>query len=126
MQAQVLNLLAELKERHGLTYLFISHDLDVVRNVSGRIAVMFRGQIVELGGAEEVFSRPRHPYTLALLAAMPRADRREDLVDALADRAPDLLRPEVSEGCVTAIAARWRATGARKRAPRLNKRRSGS
>jgi peptide/nickel transport system ATP-binding protein len=69
VQAQVLNLLGELQRTRGLTYLFISHDLAVVSHVSTRIAVMYAGRIVELGPTEEIVSRPRHPYTQALLAA---------------------------------------------------------
>ena len=71
IQSQILNLLTELKEKERLTYLFISHDLSVVRYISDRIGVMYLGEIVELGGAEEVFSNPRHPYTIALISAIP-------------------------------------------------------
>jgi oligopeptide/dipeptide ABC transporter ATP-binding protein len=72
--AQVLNLLAELRERSGLSYLFISHDLSVVARVSDRIAVMYFGRIVEVGDAAAVLSRPLHPYTAALLSAVPDPD----------------------------------------------------
>lgn len=71
IQSQILNLLVELKERENLTYLFISHDLSVVRHISDRIAVMYLGNIVETGTAKQVFENPRHPYTLALLSAVP-------------------------------------------------------
>jgi oligopeptide/dipeptide ABC transporter ATP-binding protein len=74
-QSQVINLLAELQERLGLAYLFIAHDLSVVRHISHRIAVMYLGQFVELGAAEEVYSRPAHPYTAALLSAIPMPER---------------------------------------------------
>jgi oligopeptide transport system ATP-binding protein len=74
IQAQILNLLMELQERLGLAYLFISHDLSVVRHISDRIAVMYLGRIVETGPREELFSSPRHPYTQALLASAPSAD----------------------------------------------------
>ena len=74
VQAQILNLLAELQEQLGLTYLFVSHDLSVVRHISDRIGVMYSGELVELGGTDEVLDDPKHPYTAALLAAVPRPD----------------------------------------------------
>jgi peptide/nickel transport system ATP-binding protein len=79
IQAQILNLLAELQGELGLTYLFIAHDLNVVRHVSDRIAVMYLGKIVELSPAEELHARPIHPYTEALLSAVPtvETDARE-------------------------------------------------
>ncbi len=74
VQAQVVNLLAELKRSMGLTLLFIAHDLSMVRYVSDRIAVMEKGRIVELGRADDVYFRPTHPYTRALVAANPALD----------------------------------------------------
>jgi oligopeptide/dipeptide ABC transporter ATP-binding protein len=71
IQAQIINLLADLQQELELTYLFIAHDLSVVRHVSDRIAVMYVGKIVEVAETEELFSRPRHPYTNALLSAIP-------------------------------------------------------
>ncbi len=73
-QSQVINLLSDLQEQLGLTYLFIAHDLSVVRHISDRIAVMYLGRIVEVGPAEEVAPRPRHPYTEALVSAIPVPD----------------------------------------------------
>ena len=74
IQSQIINLLQELKEEKNLTYLFISHDLSVVRYISDRIGVMYLGNMVELGTAETVFSDPRHPYTVALLSSIPTTD----------------------------------------------------
>jgi len=71
VQAQILNLMKELQERLGLTYLFISHNLAVVRHMSDRLGVMYLGRIVEMGPGEEIFARPRHPYTRMLLDAIP-------------------------------------------------------
>ncbi len=71
VQSQILNLLSELSGSLGLTYLFITHDLSVVRHIADRIAVMYLGKIVELADTEELFAAPRHPYTVALLSAMP-------------------------------------------------------
>ncbi len=71
VQAQIINLLVQLQRVHGLTYLFISHDLGVVQHISDRIAVMYLGQIVELAPSEAIFQNPRHPYTQALLASTP-------------------------------------------------------
>jgi peptide/nickel transport system ATP-binding protein len=80
VEAQILNLLADLRRDLGLTYLFISHDLNVVRHVSDRVVVMYLGRIVEAGDVAAIFRRPRHPYTQALLRAMPSMDpdRRTD------------------------------------------------
>lgn len=74
VQAQVINLLMDLQASRGLAYLFIAHDLAVVRQIAHRIAVMYLGQIVETGDAEAVLANPRHPYTIALLSAVPRPD----------------------------------------------------
>ena len=83
IQAQILNLLQELQQQLGLTYLFISHDLSVVRHISDRVGVMYLGRLLECAPAEELYSQPLHPYTQALLSAIPAANpkrKRERIV----------------------------------------------
>ena len=98
IQAQILNLLRGLQEEDGLSYLFIAHDLSVVRYVSDRIAVMYLGRIVETGRREEIFSDAMHPYTQALLSAVPRPDprRRRDRIVLQGD-VPSPIQPPT--GC---------------------------
>lgn len=74
VQAQIVNLLKDLQEKLGLTYLFIAHDLSVVENISARVAVMYAGRIVEMATTSELFHHPRHPYTEALMSALPKPD----------------------------------------------------
>ncbi len=74
IQAQIVNLLTDLQEELGLSYLFISHDLKIVELVSKRVAVMYLGKIVELASSEDIYDRPKHPYTKALLSAVPVPD----------------------------------------------------
>ena len=78
VQAQIINLLDDLQDEMGLTYLFVAHDLSVVRHVSDRIAVMYLGKLMEVSPAEELYTKPIHPYTSALLAAVPIPDPREN------------------------------------------------
>lgn len=89
IQAQVLNLLMDLQEDFGLTYMFITHDLSVVKHISNRIAVMYLGQCVELAESDEIFRNPLHPYTKALLKAIPIADT------SLRGQKREILRGEV-------------------------------
>ena len=88
VEAQVLNLLLDLKDELNLTYLFISHDLNVVQFLSDRVVVMYLGRVVEIGPVDAVYERPAHPYTRALLAAMPAHGPRRPRDRAAADRRP--------------------------------------
>jgi oligopeptide transport system ATP-binding protein len=93
VQAQILNLFRDLQERHGLAYLFISHDLGVVKYMSHRIAVMYLGELVELAPAEELYARPLHPYTRALTSAVPSLGRRGGARIRLAGEPPNPAAP---------------------------------
>lgn len=77
VRAQVLNLLADLQERLDLTYLFVSHDLSVIEHICDRVAIMYLGKIVEMGSKDDIFSRPKHPYTKALLSAIPKIGSKD-------------------------------------------------
>ncbi len=79
IQAQIINLIKNLNENFNITFLFISHDLSVIRFISDRIAVMYLGEIIELGLTEEIFSSPKHPYTKALLASVPNMDKENNI-----------------------------------------------
>jgi len=93
VQAQILNLFLELQEKFHLTYLFISHDLNVVKYVSQRIAVMYLGRIVEVAPKEELYSHPLHPYTQALLEAIPQMEPGKRIVPSLSGDLPSPINP---------------------------------
>jgi peptide/nickel transport system ATP-binding protein len=93
IQAQVLNLFIDLRRELGLTYLFISHDLGVVEHIADRVVIMYLGRVVESAPAEELFAAPNHPYTRALLAEVPRLDRRRTSFAAVKGEIPSPLDP---------------------------------
>jgi len=97
MQAQIVNLLMDLQQRLGLTYLFIAHDLAVVRIISTRVAVMYAGSIVETAPKRELYAQPQHPYTKALLDAVPRPDPSFVRSPVISGEVPSLLDPPL--GC---------------------------
>lgn len=98
IQAQVINLLVELQKKLGLTYIFVAHDLSVVQYLSDRVAVMYLGRIVEIGASREMYLKPSHPYTMALLAAIPAAHPRDKrVIQPLAGDVPSPSNPP--SGC---------------------------
>lgn len=97
IQAQILNLFIKLREELDLTYLFISHDLGVVEHISDRIVIMYLGRVVEVAGAEELFSEPNHPYTQALFREVPRLENRRQHFEPVKGEIPSPLDPPT--GC---------------------------
>ena len=108
IQAQILNLLSELKDQFGLTLIFISHNLSVVRHVSDRIMVLYLGRMVELSSGDELYDDPKHPYTKALLTAVPIPDpkrARQRSIDALTGEIPSPINPP--SGCTFRTRCRY-------------------
>lgn len=106
IQAQILNLLKDLQADYGLTYIFVSHNMSVIRYISDRIAVMYAGKVVELGNKDEVLSHPRHPYTELLLAAVPRTvDRQQGHRLVTPGEPPDL--GNLPKGCVFQVRCKY-------------------
>ncbi len=124
IQAQIINLLEELQEDFGLSYLFIAHDLSVVEHVSDRVAVMYLGKIVEMGDGESIYENPKHPYTVALLAAVPVPDpktKREKIV--LPGDVPSPVNPPT--GCRFHTRCKYAIDVCREEEPRLTDRGGG-
>ena len=118
VEAQVLNLLLDLKDEFKLTYVFISHDLNVVRFISDRVMVMYLGQVVEIGASEDLFSRPQHPYTQALLSSIPSMDPdQRTLEPPLAGDPPNPINPP--SGCRFHTRCAMSTEVCAQRAPRL-------
>ena len=126
IQAQVVNLLEELRERFNLTYLFIAHDLSVVRHLCQRVAVMYLGRIVELAACDELFDNPLHPYTQALLAAVPIPDptvEAERSFRPVKGEVPSPINPP--SGCVFHPRCPLAVEGCRQQRPELRELRPG-
>jgi oligopeptide transport system ATP-binding protein len=101
IQAQIIKLLEDLRDELGLTYLFIAHDLSVVRHISHRVAVMYLGRLIELAEVDELFENPKHPYTQALLSAVPIPDpavERTRRLEIIEGEIPSPINPP--SGCV--------------------------
>ena len=127
IQAQIVNLLEDLRERFGLTYLFIAHDLSVVRHLCQRVAVMYLGRIVELAECDELFDNPLHPYTQALLAAVPVPDptRRGGRARSSRCRARCRARSTRRPAACSIRAARMAVEGCKQARPELRELRPG-
>ena len=118
IQSQVINLLRDLQQQRGLTYIFISHDLTVVKYISDRVGVMYLGRLVELADAEAIYAEPRHPYTRALLAAVPVPDpTRERREEPLEGDVPNPSAPP--PGCPFHTRCRYAVDRCRSELPRL-------
>ncbi len=118
VQAQILNLMLDLQQRLGLSYLFVAHDLSVVKHVSDRVAVMYVGRIVEVAPTADLFRRPRHPYSEALLSAVPKPDPRARAQRIVLEReVPDPANPP--PGCAFHPRCRYASERCRVETPRL-------
>lgn len=115
IQAQILNLFMDLRETLNLTYLFISHDLGVVEHLSDRAAIMYLGRIIEEAPTEDVFGRPNHPYTRALLEEVPRIETRKRAFSSLKGELPSPLHPPPD--AISIHAARMPSIAARSSGP---------
>jgi len=97
VQAQIINVLKRLKKENGMTIILITHDLGIISEIADKIAVMYAGQIVEIGKASEIYENPKHPYTQALISAIPTLNDNKKQIEFIKGNPPDLTRP--SSGC---------------------------
>lgn len=125
IQAQILNLLKDLQQKLGLTYIFISHDLSVIEHICDRVAVMYLGKIVEFASREELFSTPKHPYTQALIAAIPRVgEGKKEMKKSLSGEVPSPINPPT--GCYFHPRCSFKRDICAKQSPQLEKAQSSS
>lgn len=118
IQAQIINLLEDLRRTLGISIIFVSHDLNVIRHISDRVAVMYLGQVVELADTEDLFARPSHPYTRALLDAIPKPDPdARSSAPALVGELPDPTQPP--PGCAFSSRCPWVVPACREAVPGL-------
>ena len=120
VQAQIINLLKDLRDRLGLSYIFVAHDLSVVRQIADRVAVMYLGEVVEVGDEADVLLRPSHPYTQALVSALPTADASGAVIGQAhrAVRRPAEPGEPARRAAGSARGAGWRSPSARPRSRR--------
>ncbi|MBO5689427.1 MAG: ABC transporter ATP-binding protein, partial [Lentisphaeria bacterium] len=123
VQAQVINLLTDLKYAHGLSYIFVAHDLSVVRHICDRVAVMYAGRIVELAPTEELFEDPQHPYTRLLLASAPVPDPTRRTLPPNPGEVADA--GNLPQGCAFAPRCGRRCADCREAVPELREIREG-
>ncbi|MRN68674.1 MAG: ABC transporter ATP-binding protein, partial [Nitrosopumilales archaeon] len=93
VQAQIVNVLKRLKKENGMTIILITHDLGIISEIADKIAVMYAGQIVEIGKASEIYENPKHPYTQALISAIPKLHDSNKQIEFIKGNPPDLTRP---------------------------------
>ena len=120
IQAQIVNLLIRLQRERGLTYLFISHDLSMVKHISDRVGVMYLGSMVEMASSKEIFSHPKHPYTQALMAAIPEVDfdgEGKKTIERLQGEVPSPINPPA--GCRFAARCKYATDICRQEMPKL-------
>ena len=120
IQAQIINLLEQIREERGISYLFIAHDLTMVRHISHRIGVMYMGSLVELGEADEVFRHPVHPYTKALISAVPQPDPRSERMRKVLRLPGEVPSPlDLPSGCPFARRCAYASPRCREERPEL-------